>query len=405
MAGDRLNEGLMDRMDRLKRGLAALAAAVLLIFISTVAVRNWWGERLLTRAQSEQKRGNINGASELYLQAEGYGRDEAAVALARLAYYRRRWEDVRLHARRAIELNPLRGYPHVLLAYARAAERSALQVEGMEQVMDECRRAVALEPSSAGLWKSCADLALRLSLAAGREDGGLLLEEYRGEMAEDYRQAIRHDSRQAVVIAAALARSHPDGTFVLDVIGDEDLQPLAAAVGALFEEGKWGEVAGDYWERASHSSSPGPYYHAAAQSLQRLRRHEEAFAVRSRYLALVPDDAEAHYRAAETGSALGKEAWKETRRLYLRALELDPDNGDYRRRYGVRLFGVGEPGEAQSQLERVVEKDPGDAEAYFALGRILEKAQEKEIALAHYRKALSLRPQHRAYQKAVEALR
>ena len=392
-------------MDRLKRGMAATLAAALLVFISTVAVRNWWGERLLSQAQSEQKRGNINGASELYLQAAKYGRDEAAVSLARLAFYRRRWDDVRRHAGRAIELNPLRGYPHVLLAYARAAERDVRRAEGMESVMDECRRAVVLEPSNAGLWKSCADLELRLSLAADREEGGSLLKEYRRETAEGYRQAIRHDSRQAVGIAASLARTHPDGTFVLDVVGDGELPVLRAAVGALLEKGKWEEVADVYWERAALSSSPVLYYRAAAESLQRLRRQEEAFAVMSRYLVLTPDDAEAHYRAAEISFARGKEAWEETRRLYLRALALDPGNGDYRRRYGMRLFGMGELAEAQSQVEQVIERDPGDAEAYFTLGRILEKAEEKSAALSQYRKALSLRPRHSAYRSAVEALR
>lgn len=391
-------------MDRLKRGLAATVAVALLLFISTVAVRNWWGERLLSRARSEQKRGNINGASELYLQAERYGRDEAAVALARLAFYRREWDDVRRHAGRAIDLNPLRGYPHVLLASARAAEKEVLRVEGMEQVMDECRRAVALEPGNAGLWKSCADLALRLSLAAAEEEGGTLLREYREETAAAYRQAIRYDNRQAGGIVAALARSHPDGTFVLDVVADGELPTLRAAVGSLLEEGRWGEVAGSYWEKAAISSSPGLYYRAAAESLRRLRRHEEAYVVMSRYLALAPDDAEAHYRAAETGFARGKEAWEETRGLYLRALALDPDSVVYRRRYGVRLYAMGELAEAQSQFERVVEKDPGDAESYFYLGRILEKAQERSDALSRYRKALSLRPQHGAYRKAVEAL-
>jgi len=395
-------------MDRLKRGLAATLAAALLVFISTVALRNWWGERLLSRAQSEQRRGNINGASEIYLQAAKYGRDEAAVALARLAFYRLRWDDVRRHARRAIELNPLRGYPHVLLAYARAAEKDVRRAEGMESVMDECRRAVALEPGDAGLWKSCADLELRLSLAANREEGGAegrsLLKEYRGETVEGYRQAIRHDGRQAAKIAAALARTHPDATFVLDVVGDGELPVLKAAVGSLLEEGKWDEVAGVYWERAALASSPGLYYRAAAESLQKIRRREEAFAVMSRYLVLAPDDAEAHYRAAEIGFARGKEAWEDTRRLYLRALALDPDNGDYRRRYGIRLFGMGELVEAQSQLERVVERDSGDAKAYFTIGRILEKAEEKEAALTQYRKALSLRPRHSGYRKAVDAL-
>ena len=141
------------------------------------------------------------------------------------------------------------------------------------------------------------------------------------------------------------------------------------------------------------------------QSLQKARRREEAFAVMNRYLLLAPDDAEAHYRAAETGAALGKAAWEETERLYQQALLLDPDNGDYRRRYGLRLYGVGKPGQARSQLDQVIEKDPGDAQAYFILGLVLQKEGEKEAALSQYRKALSLRPGHGAYRKAVEALR
>ena len=140
--------------------LAVCGALMLLGFSSVTAVRNWLSDRVLKEARKEQKRGNINGARDLYGEALAHGRVEGAVALAQMALYRRDWPGVENYAAKAMAANPTDAYPHLLLAHAAAASGKPEGAEGAEFILEECRKAASLEPLSGTYWKSCADLTL-----------------------------------------------------------------------------------------------------------------------------------------------------------------------------------------------------------------------------------------------------
>ncbi len=392
-------------MSPLRRFVYALLASAFLLFISAVSVRNWWGERLLTRARVEQKRGNVNGAGDLYRRALGCGKDEAAVELARMAFYRRQWDVAEAFARQAISMNPLQGYVHVLLAYTGAARGTERDSAGVDLVIEECRRALSLEPAKGDLWRSCGDLMLRL-YAAEVVNGGdeELLSRYRREVVKAYRQAIRRDRAGARKLVAFLAEASPDVGILLEVAEGEDLPVLTEAVSRLLEAERWEESKDTYWKAAAHSPAPGTYRVAAAGALVRARRGEEAYTILREYLALSPDDAEAVFRAAEIGAGRGKETWEEAKSLYLEAIGLRPENHEWRRRFAVKLYQRGEASEAFAHLEKVLGSRPEDAEAWHYSGRILADRGEDGEARLRLRKALSLRPGNSSYRKALGEL-
>jgi hypothetical protein len=390
-------------MKGFKRVFGAAAAAGLLVFSSTVAVRNWRGERFLEEARTEQGRGNINGARRLYEKALRGGREEAAVALAKMAFYRRDWDWVRRYATEAVRINPMQSYVHMILAYTRAAEEEVRGKEGVEDVFRECRRAVALDPTDGGLWKSYADLSLRVYVGEVRnwdDEGERKL--YRDETVHAFRQALRYDPGKAGEILRAPAEAHPDEEFLPAIVRDLDASSLTAAAALLLESGRWKSDEGTWWYEASKSASPREYYLAAAEALRRRKRHGDAFDVLSRYLAANPDDAEIMYRAAEEASALGRETWDAANGLYLGALQREPESVAYRRGYGMRLSSFGEPEEALRQLSIVAAADPRDAPVHFTMGRMAEKMHDIEGARRHYRRAVSLRPRSRSYRAALE---
>lgn len=382
---------------------SAVAAAGLLVFSSTVAVRDWRGGRFLEEARTEQARGNINGARGLYEKALRRGRDEAAVALAKMAFYRRDWDEVRRYASEAVRINPMQGYVHMVLAYTAAAEEEVRGREGVEDVLGECRRAVALDPTDGGLWRSYADLALRVYVGEVRnwadEDGREL---YRDETIHAFRQALRHDPGKPGEILRAPAEAHPDEEFLPAIVRDLGAPALTAAVVHLLESGRWENDEATWWQEASRSASPGEYHLAAAAALRRRKRHGDAFEVLTRYLSSNPEDAEIMYRAAEEAAALGNEMWATANDLYLGALRRDPESVAYRRGYGMRLSRFGEPEEALRQLSLAAAADPRDAHVHFVMGRMAEKMHDIEGAQQHYRRAVSLRPRSRSYRAALE---
>lgn len=370
-----------------------------------VALRNWWGEHLVSRAVEEQRGGNINGASKLYEKALRLGKDDAAVALAKMAYYRRDWEEVRHYASRAISINPLRGYVHILLAYTRASEREVSGTGDVEYVMDECRRAVALDPTNAGLWRACADLSLRLYLEGVRKWGSEeTWKKYRDETVQAYRMAMRHDPGEARSVVYYLIDSHPGPGFLLEATMGKDEALLREMVQGLLDKGHWEETREAYWKEAARSSSAKDYYRAAAEALRRAGRYGEAFETLKGYLLLDPDDAVVSFRAAEVGASRGSKSglWKEAGNMYLNSVRLEPANSNYRRRYGIYLFRDERLPEARAQLDRAVGRDPTDDQAYFYIGRVVERQKGREEALEYYRKALALNPTNANYRNVVE---
>ncbi|MBW3572154.1 MAG: c-type cytochrome [Gemmatimonadetes bacterium] len=70
----------------------------------------------------------------------------------------------------------------------------------------------------------------------------------------------------------------------------------------------------------------------------------------------------------------------------------------------ARLGAEGRQAEARRILELNVEQFPSSAGAAFELGRVLEALGERDRAIAEYRRALTLQPNHRPAQERLRAL-
>jgi len=317
-------------MKRSHRLVQLSLAAALLLFASAVAVRHWWGDRLLEEARSEQRRGNIDDAAELYRRASRWGREEAAVMVARIALPRRQWDDLRRYAGKAAAISPLQGYPHLLLGYGREAEVESWGPEEVEYVLDEFRRAVALEPRDGSFWRSYADMALKLY---GREvltwDDPVGEDKYRREVIEAYGRTLAADPRGRRALVAFLVGAVPDASFLMEVTAGSDADLLTELAFQFLKNGRWDRAAEAYWERASGSSSRRSYYLAAAGAYRRMKLHSEAAGVLRAWLQEYPDDADALYLLGGIMKSLGEV--EGARRHFERALSLNPGNSTYRK--------------------------------------------------------------------------
>jgi len=316
-------------MNTVGRVCGTSAAVLLLLFSSAVAVRNWRGERMLVRARAEQKQGNINGARDLYRQALARGRGEAAASLARMAFYRRDWEEVEAYAAQALAADPTDGHVHMLVAYARASGGPAKGREDVEHILGECRRAVSLDPTNAGLWASCADLTLRLYVreirhwAEERER-----EQYREEALHAYRRSLRLGAGKAGETLRGAAEAYPDPAFLPEAVLGQDVAAMTAAASLLLERGRWEESRDSWWRVGEASSSPGEFALAAAEALRRKRRRGEALDVFRRYLEAHPDDDHAYFSMGQMAEKMKDR--EVARKYYLRASSLRPENEAYR---------------------------------------------------------------------------
>jgi Photosynthetic reaction centre cytochrome C subunit/Tetratricopeptide repeat len=70
----------------------------------------------------------------------------------------------------------------------------------------------------------------------------------------------------------------------------------------------------------------------------------------------------------------------------------------------TRLAAEGRQAEARRVLELNVEQFPNSANAAFELGRTLEALGERDRAIAEYRRAVTLQPNHRGAQERLRAL-
>jgi tetratricopeptide (TPR) repeat protein len=87
------------------------------------------------------------------------------------------------------------------------------------------------------------------------------------------------------------------------------------------------------------------------------------------------------------------------------AKELEPAKASIREALGIAYFRLRRFSDAEREFRAVVELDPVDDYAHFALGRCLEKQRRPDEAVGHLRLATSLRPERREYRRALDALR
>ena len=96
--------------------------------------------------------------------------------------------------------------------------------------------------------------------------------------------------------------------------------------------------------------------------------------------------------------------YAEAAEAYAALLAEDPDDSSLRASYGGVLGAVGRYDEALVQLDRAIELDPLNAEAYHNRGLVHERRGEREAAIAEYRSALRYRPDYPPSRAALRRL-
>ena len=87
-----------------------------------------------------------------------------------------------------------------------------------------------------------------------------------------------------------------------------------------------------------------------------------------------------------------------------KAKKREPEKTSIREALGIAYFRIRRFAEAEAEFREILELQPVDHYAHFALGRCLEKQGRPKEAVNHYKLATFFRPQSREYRKALEAL-
>ena len=87
-----------------------------------------------------------------------------------------------------------------------------------------------------------------------------------------------------------------------------------------------------------------------------------------------------------------------------KAKKREPEKASIREALGIAYFRIQRFAEAEAEFREILELQPVDHYAHFALGRCLEKQGKPGEAVGHYRMASFFRPQSEDYRRALEAL-
>jgi Flp pilus assembly protein TadD len=87
-----------------------------------------------------------------------------------------------------------------------------------------------------------------------------------------------------------------------------------------------------------------------------------------------------------------------------KAKRREPEKTSIREALGIAYFRIRRFAEAEQEFRVILEREPVDHYAHFALGRCLEKQGRPKEAVGHYKMATFFRPQSREYRKALESL-
>ena len=98
--------------------------------------------------------------------------------------------------------------------------------------------------------------------------------------------------------------------------------------------------------------------------------------------------------------ARGNEAYRQGRlqealEAYRKAVEADPENGEFRVNLAAVLSRLDDLEGAAGQLSHALRLDPGDALAHFNLASVLARQGRDREALGHYVEAIALRPDYK----------
>jgi Flp pilus assembly protein TadD len=87
-----------------------------------------------------------------------------------------------------------------------------------------------------------------------------------------------------------------------------------------------------------------------------------------------------------------------------KAKRREPETTSIRAALGIAYFRIRRFAEAEQEFREILEREPVDHYAHFALGRCLEKQGRPKEAVGHYKMATFFRPQSREYRKALDSV-
>jgi Flp pilus assembly protein TadD len=90
--------------------------------------------------------------------------------------------------------------------------------------------------------------------------------------------------------------------------------------------------------------------------------------------------------------------------LLSRAKRLEPAKASIREQLGRALFMAGRPEPARREFAKVVQMNPSDDYAHFALAMACERTGQRTRALAHVKLALAMRPGMEDYERVRDRL-
>jgi tetratricopeptide (TPR) repeat protein len=129
--------------------------------------------------------------------------------------------------------------------------------------------------------------------------------------------------------------------------------------------------------------------------------------VRGEARALYSNDrpAETAYELYARGRALLHDGHPHAAAILLgRAKRLEPEKASIREALGRALFMSGRAAHARREFAKIVQLDPADDWAHFALALACERTGQHTRALRHAKLALAMHPGVAAYERAVRRL-
>jgi Flp pilus assembly protein TadD len=87
-----------------------------------------------------------------------------------------------------------------------------------------------------------------------------------------------------------------------------------------------------------------------------------------------------------------------------KAKRLEPEKASIRESLGIAYFRMGRWDAAEAEFRAVLELEPTDHYAHYALGRTLEKQGRESEANGHYKLASSMKPTNKQYAARIREL-
>jgi tetratricopeptide (TPR) repeat protein len=121
-------------------------------------------------------------------------------------------------------------------------------------------------------------------------------------------------------------------------------------------------------------------------------RLQESLIASQRAVAILPNDAEAHYNLGNTLKGLGR--LKDAEASFSKAILIKPEYAQAHSNLGNTLKGLGRLKDAEASFSKAITIKPDLAEAHYNLGNTLKEIGRLEEAETSYKKAITIKPDY-----------